>query len=59
MKQNHYSFNLKRHSFQKRRGVSEVISTLLLVVVTVVGAVILTGFMDETFVSGASSVTSS
>ena len=30
---------------QKRRGVAEVISTLLLVVITVVGAVILTTFI--------------
>ena len=44
---------------KKRRGVAEVISTLLLVVVTVAGAVILTSFLDETFVAGGLSVTSS
>ena len=46
-------------SVKKRRGVAEVISTLLLVVITVVGAVILTGFVDESFVSGSLSVSSS
>ena len=44
---------------KKRRGVAEVISTLLLVVITVVGAVILTGFIDESFVSGSLAVSSS
>lgn len=36
-----------------RRGAAEVISSLLLVAITVVGAVILTSFLDETFVSGS------
>jgi len=43
---------------KKRRGVAEVISSLLLVVITVVGAVILTSFLDESFVSGSLAVTS-
>ena len=43
----------------KRRAVAEVISSLLLVAITVVGAVILTTFLDETFVSGSSSLTGS
>jgi len=42
----------------KRRGVAEVISTLLLVVITVIGAVILTSFIDESFVAGSQSVIS-
>lgn len=46
-------FGLKR-----RRAVAEVISTLLLVVITVVGALILTTFIDESFVSGSLSVSS-
>ena len=46
-------------SSQKRRGVAEVISSLLLVAITVVGAVILTSFMDETFVAGSLGASSS
>ena len=42
----------------KRRAVAEVISSLLLVVITVVGAVILTSFLDEAFVSGSLAPTS-
>ncbi len=42
----------------KRRAVAEVISSLLLVVITVVGAVILTSFLDEAFVSGSLATTS-
>jgi hypothetical protein len=37
----------------KRRAGAEVISSILLVAITVVGAVILTSFMDETFVAGS------
>lgn len=43
---------------QKRRGVAEVISTLLLVAITVAGALVLTTFIDESFVSGSQSVVS-
>ena len=43
----------------KKRAVAEVISSLLLVVITVVGAVILTTFLDETFVAGSSSLAGS
>lgn len=49
---------LNRIQSKRRRGVAEVISTLLMVVITVVGAVILTGFIDESFVSGSLAVTS-
>ena len=49
---------IKKFGIKKRRGVAEVISTLLLVVITVVGAVILTTFIDESFVSGSLSVSS-
>jgi hypothetical protein len=38
---------------RKRRAGAEVISSILLVAVTVVGAVILTSFLDETFVAGS------
>ena len=37
----------------KRRAVSEVISSLLLVVITVVGALLLVNFLDEAFVAGS------
>ena len=43
----------------KRRAVAEVISSLLLVAITVVGAVLLTTFLDETFVAGSSSIAGS
>ena len=53
---NNTKFSFEKLSMRKRRGVAEVISTLLLVVITVVGAVILTSFIDESFVSGSQSV---
>jgi len=59
MKKNKLKSSIRKFTPQKRRAVAEVISSLLLVAITVVGAVILTTFLDETFVSGAMSVTSS
>lgn len=44
---------------RRRRAAAEVISSVLLVAITVVGAAILTSFMDETFVSGSMGVASS
>jgi len=44
---------------RRRRGVAEVISSLLLVVITVAGAVLLTNFLDESFVSGSQAIASS
>ena len=58
MTQNNFNQKIGKITPKRRRGVAEVISTLLLVVITVVGAVILTGFIDETFVSGSFSVAS-
>ncbi|MDH3276842.1 MAG: hypothetical protein OEL77_00525 [Nitrosopumilus sp.] len=58
MKQNNLKSNIQRH-VPKRRAVAEVISSLLLVVITVVGAVLLTGFMDESMVEGSLAVSSS
>lgn len=52
MKNNNLNSNIRKFTPQTRRGVAEVISSLLLVVITVVGAVILTSFLDETFVAG-------
>jgi flagellin-like protein len=59
MMQNNLKSNETKLIPKKRRGVAEVISTLLLVVITVAGAVLLTSFIDETFVSGSLAVTSS
>lgn len=58
MTQNNLKSQIGKLTPQKRRGVAEVISTLLLVAITVVGAVILTTFIDESFVAGSLSVTS-
>jgi len=58
MTPNNLEFSIEKLPLKKRRGVAEVISTLLLVVITVVGAVILTSFIDESFVSGSQSVIS-
>jgi len=55
-KNNYPKFTLGK--IKSRRGVAEIISTLLLVVITVVGAIILTSFIDESFVSGSLSVSS-
>jgi hypothetical protein len=59
MKQNNLKPSIRKLTPQKRRAVAEVISSLLLVTITVVGAVILTTFLDETFVSGGLSVSGS
>ena len=58
MEQNKLKSKIGNLTPQKRRGVAEVISTLLLVAITVAGAVILTSFIDESFVSGSLAVTS-
>jgi len=52
MKQNNLKSCIRKFTPQKRRAVAEVISSLLLVVITVIGAVILTSFLDESFVGG-------
>ena len=58
MTQNNLKSSIRKFTPQKRRAAAEVISSLLLVAITVVGAVILTSFLDETFVSGSLAVTS-
>jgi flagellin-like protein len=58
MDQNKLKSKIGKLTPQKRRGVAEVISTLLLVAITVAGAVVLTSFIDESFVSGSLAVTS-
>jgi len=57
MKKNNLKSSIRKFTPQKKRAVAEVISSLLLVVITVVGAVILTTFLDESFVAGGLSVT--
>ena len=52
MAQNKLKSSIRKLTPQKRRAVAEVISSLLLVAITVVGAVILTTFLDESFISG-------
>ena len=52
MKQNNLKYCIRKITPQKKRAVAEVISSLLLVAITVVGAVILTTFLDEAFISG-------
>jgi flagellin-like protein len=59
MKQNKLKSNIRKFAPQKRRAVAEVISSLLLVAITVVGAVILTTFLDESFISGGLSASGS
>jgi len=58
MKQNKLKSSIRKSAPQKRRAVAEVISSLLLVVITVAGAVILMTFLDESFVSGSLAVSS-
>jgi len=58
MKQNKLKSSIRKFTPQKRRAVAEVISSLLLVVITVVGAVILITFLDDAFVSGSLAVSS-
>ena len=58
MKQNKLKSSIRKFTPQKRRAVAEVISSLLLVVITVAGAVILMTFLDESFISGSLAVSS-
>lgn len=59
MKQNNSKLSIRKFSPKKRPAVAEVISSLLLVVITVVGAILLTGFLDESLVEGSLAVSSS
>ena len=59
MKQNNLKSSIQKFTPQKKRAVAEVISSLLLVAITVVGAVILTTFLDEAFISGGLSASGS
>jgi hypothetical protein len=59
MGQNKIKSGFGKSMNHKRRAGAEVISSILLVAVTVVGAVILTSFLDETFVAGSLGASSS
>jgi len=52
MKQNNLKSCIGKFTPQKRRAVAEVISSLLLVVITVAGAIILTAFLNDSFIQG-------
>jgi len=52
MAQNNLKSCIRKFTPQKRRAVAEVISSLLLVVITVAGAIILTVFLNDSFIQG-------
>ena len=52
MKQNNIKSCIRKFTPQKRRAVAEVISSLLLVAITVAGAIILTTFLNDSFIQG-------
>jgi flagellin-like protein len=58
MNKNNLKSCIRKTTCKKNRAVAEVISSLLLVAITVVGAVLLTTFLDESFVSGGLAVSS-
>jgi len=59
MKQNKLKSSIRKFTPQKKRAVAEVISSLLLVVITVAGAFLVASFLGESFVtSGMSIITS-
>jgi len=59
MTQNNLKYCIGKTTRPKRRAVSEIIGSLLLVVITVAGAILLMNFLDESFVSGSMAVSSS
>lgn len=58
MEKNNLIFCNRKISPKKRRAVAEVISSLLLVAITVVGALLLSGFLDESFIQGSLAISS-
>lgn len=58
MTQKNLKSTVRKIGTQKRSAVAEVISSLLLVAITVAGAILLSGFLDESFVQGSLAVTS-
>jgi len=59
MKQNNLKSCIRKFTPQKRRAVAEVISSLLLVAITVAGAIILTTFLNDSFLQGGLAVSGS
>ena len=55
---NHITLQKKRSLFKNRRGITDVISTMMLMAVTVTGASTLTYFMNDAFLSGNLGTTS-
>ena len=52
MTQNNLKSYIRKYTTQKKRAGAEVIASILLVAITVVGAVILTTFLDESVIAG-------
>jgi len=52
MTQNNLKSCIRKFTPQKKRAVAEVISSLLLVAITVAGAIILTTFLNDSFIQG-------
>jgi len=52
MAQSNLKFCIRKFTPQKKRAVAEVISSLLLVAITVAGAIILTTFLNDSFIQG-------
>jgi len=59
MKQNNLKSCIRKPTHQKKRAVAEVISSLLLVAITVAGAIILTVFLNDSFLQGGLAVSGS
>ena len=59
MKQNNSKYCIRKFTLKKRKAGAEVIASILLVAITVVGAVILTTFLNESFVSAGLAVSDS
>ena len=59
MAQNNLKSCIRKFTPQKKRAVAEVISSLLLVAITVAGAIILTTFLNDSFIQGGLAASSS
>jgi len=59
MKQNKLKSSIRKFTPQKKRAVAEVISSLLLVVITVAGAFLIASFLGESFVASSMSLVTS
>jgi len=58
MKQNKLKSSIRKFTPQKKRAVAEVISSLLLVVITVAGAFLVASFLGESFVTSGMALVS-